>query len=210
MEERQIWERLPDEPLLWFQRFERFRLMTPTRSISRVFCEERDKKKQEKTRTNAGPEWYRAAEQWRWNERAAAWDAVQTKHLEQTIESEKARVLLEGYALMHRRVARLNAEVEQLLAYAQDEKRVWNPDVKAVGFERVDLVQFNDALFREIRAHFDDIAKELGHRVKKQEVEHSWADTLDAEYDSLLSDLGGLPDAGQKQAADKASETTSS
>ncbi len=36
--------------------------------------------------------------------------------------------------------------------------------------ERVDLVQFNDALVREIRACLADIASEMGERVKKTEA----------------------------------------
>ncbi len=43
--------------------------------------------------------------------------------------------------------------------------------MKAIGTgefaERVDLVRFNAPIFAEIRAHFDDIAKEKGERVKK-------------------------------------------
>jgi hypothetical protein len=74
---------------------------------------------------------------------------------------------------MHKRVEQLNTLVEGLIAMVGDENKVWVPDVKSVGTgpnaERVDLVQFNDALFREIRSHFADIAAELGERVKKSE-----------------------------------------
>lgn len=171
----EIWERLPDEPLLWFRRFERFRLMTPTRSIAEVFQDEhKTEKNREKPRKKPTGDWYEQAQQWQWIERVTAWDAVQTTHLEQLIESEKTRVLKEGFAVMHRRVAQLNTLSEQLLQYAQDESKVWLPDVKAIGIgeftERVDLVQFNDALFREIRACFADIAAELGERVKRKEI----------------------------------------
>lgn len=172
MSEQQPWEQMEGEPLLWYKRFTRFRLMEPVRSIAAVFHEEKASKNPEKPRRNPDNDWYEAAKQWSWEERASAWDAVQIAHLEQSIASEKARVLLEGYAVMHRRVARLNAEVEQLLTYAQDESKVWMADVKAVGFERVDLVQFNASLFHEIREHFADIAAELGERIKKKEVSY--------------------------------------
>jgi hypothetical protein len=174
MSDAPIWARQPGEPLLWFRRFERFRLMEPTRSIVAVFREEHAEENRGKPRREATGDWYEMAKLWQWNERAAAWDAVQTAHLEQIIESERERVLLEGYAVMHRRVARLNALTEQLLGYVQDEGKVWLPDVKAVGTgefaERVDLIQFNAALFHEIRAHLADIAAEMGERVKKKEV----------------------------------------
>ena len=71
-------------------------------------------------------------------------------------------------------MAQLNEQAEKLIAMIDDPSKVWVPDVKAIGSgplaERVDLVQFNAALFHEIRATFDDIAKELGERVKKAEM----------------------------------------
>ena len=115
---------------------------------------------------------------------------------------------------MHRRVEALKNLSLKLEAYLGDEGKVWLPDVKAIGTgpdaERVDLIQFNDALIREYRATFDDLANELGQRVKKQEIEHSWAETLDSEYDSLIAEMGTLPDAGKEQITIQTSESASS
>jgi hypothetical protein len=51
---------------------------------------------------------------------------------------------------------------------------VWVPDVKSIGggefAERVDIERFNSALLAEYRATLDDIAKEVGGRVKKADV----------------------------------------
>ncbi len=48
----------------------------------------------------------------------------------------------------------------------KDPAKIWLPDVKSIGTgptaERVDLVQFNAPLIRELRACLDDIAAELG------------------------------------------------
>lgn len=89
-------------------------------------------------------------------------------------QAEIKRITTSGYALIHRRVEALNRLAEKLEQYLSEEDKVWLLDVKTVGFgefaERVDLKQFNDALFREYRATFDDISKELGQRVKKQEI----------------------------------------
>lgn len=142
-------------------------------------------------------------------------ERVKREALVAQVEQEAVtRILTEGYALMHRRVEALKNLSLKLEVYLSDEQKVWLPDVKAIGngpdAERVDLIQFNDALIREYRATFDDLAKELGQRVKKQEIEHSWADTLDFEYDSLLAELGGLPDAGKEQATIEAPESTPS
>ena len=83
-------------------------------------------------------------------------------------------MLRSRYALAHKRIEELDRLAQKLIDYAKEEKNIWLLDVKAIGTgpdaERVDLVQFNDALFREIRAHFADIAAELGERVKKKDV----------------------------------------
>lgn len=175
----QPWERLPGESLLWFRRFEQFRLMEPVRKIALVFQQEQRAQDQGEgkeglERTEAPGKWYTQAKKWRWDERAAAFDLHQAKELEELIAAEKAKVISEGYALMHKRIETLNMLAVRLVAMTGDENHVWLPDVKSVGTgpnaTRVDLVQFNAALFHEIREYFADIAEELGDRVKKKEI----------------------------------------
>lgn len=193
-QEQQPWSQLPDESPLWFGRFERYRLMWP-HSIIRVYHEEwRAERKRagqgEAEKGQEGPgidinleqelpkeapsKWRAMARKHRWVERAAAWDATQIAEIEKQITAEKTRTLLTDYALMYRRVAQLNEQAKQLIAMLDDPNKVWVPDVKSIGTgpdaQRVDLVSFNAALFHEIRATFDDIAKELGERVKKAET----------------------------------------
>jgi hypothetical protein len=169
-DEQQIWARQPGEPLTWYRRFERYRLMVPVRSIVAVFREEKGRNE----RDEAPGRWYEEAKKWRWDERVAAWDVYLDGQIEQQIAVERKRVLRSRYALAHKRIEELDRLAQKLIDYAKDEKNIWLLDVKAIGtgpdVERVDLVQFNDALFREIRAHFADIAAELGERVKKKDV----------------------------------------
>jgi hypothetical protein len=192
-EEETPWSQLKDETPLWFGRFERYRLMWP-HSVPEVY---RDEWRAERKKTQQGAEksakergidttlevnlpkeapskWYQMAKRFKWEERASAWDAAQIAEIEKSVTTEKAKVLLTGYAVMYRRVAQLNEQAEQLIAMTKDPDKVWTPDVKSIGSgplaERVDLVQFNAALFHEVRATFDDIAKELGERVKKAET----------------------------------------
>lgn len=169
-----LWDRQEGEPLRWYQRFEKYRLMEPLHSIPKVFQEEQTLKNPEKPRMKPDKDWYAIAKQWRWEERAAAWDASQDDLLEKQIAAEEKNVLREAFALKHRRVKELNRIVEKLIAYVEDEEHIWLPDVKAIGTgpnaRQVDLIRFNAALFSEIRAHFDDIAKEKGERVKKSDV----------------------------------------
>lgn len=193
MNEQQPWEQMPGETALWFGRFERYRLMWP-HSINRVYQEEwraerlhklrGDEKGQKETGIDvtleqelpkeAPGKWREMAQKYQWVDRAASWDAFVTADIEQKVAAEKQHTLLTGYAMMYRRVAQLNDQAEQLIAMLGDPNKVWVPDVKAIGngpnAERVDLVQFNAALFHEIRATFDDIAAELGERVKKKDI----------------------------------------
>lgn len=163
------WEKQEGESALWFRRFERYRLLFPRRSVAAVYHEEHPQNP-DKPRQKPGREWYDAAKQWHWEERAEAWDA----HEFAKEEKIKLRVMRSGYALQHNRILMLQEQLSTLLAYTQEEHRVWVPDVKGVGTgefaERVDLAQFNDALFKEIREYLTDIAEEMGERIKKKDV----------------------------------------
>jgi hypothetical protein len=169
--EQEPWVQQPGESLVWYKRFTRFRLMEPVRSIAAVFQEV----KKGESQSNIPPgSWYEAAKQWRWEERAAAWDASLDKQIEQQIATERKKVLRSRYALMHKRIEKLDEIAQRLIGYLDDENNVWLPDVKAIGTgpnaRQVDLIRFNAPLFSEIRGYLADIAAEKGERVKKSEV----------------------------------------
>lgn len=109
-----------------------------------------------------------------WQSRVKVYDAEQVKAQEEVMAEEKAKVLRTNFALMHKRVEVLDRITEKLLAYTEDEDKVWLPDVKAIGngpgAERVDLIAFNDALFKEVREYLTDIAEETGGRIKKTQT----------------------------------------
>lgn len=173
-EQGKSWERQNGEPLLWYRRFERFRLMEPVRSIASVFQTEETEKNREKPRTKATGDWYEQAKLWRWEDRAATWDNYQDEQIEKQILAEQKKILRARYALKHKRIELLDRKAHQLAELTDDEGSIWIPDVKSVGngptAQRVDLVQFNDAAFRELREYLTDIADEMGERVKKQET----------------------------------------
>jgi len=77
-EKRQPWDRLPNEPSMWFNRFEYYRLLGPDRTFQGTFeiWNERDNKRKNKPNVagHPHPQWYERAEQWQWKERAAEWD----------------------------------------------------------------------------------------------------------------------------------------
>lgn len=173
-EQQRPYDRLPGEPA----RFERFRLMVPVRSIPKVYREEKQNQHAEKrTKTqktqpeNPDSTWYAMARLWRWEERAAAWGAEVDAELEKEIAAERKKVLRSELALQHKRVELLNRKAKQLADITNNENQIWLLDVKSIGTcpdaERVDLVQFNDASFKELREYLTDIADEMGERKKQ-------------------------------------------
>lgn len=125
-----------------------------------------------------------------WAERSSGYD----KGWEERKNAEKEKVFNYSVALDYERVKRLErlatfleAQLyERGVAVEYDDDgnviaetpgqfhNVWLPDVKQIGsgdyVERVDIERFNAALISEYRAVLDDIAKETGGRIRKQEV----------------------------------------
>jgi hypothetical protein len=166
----ELWDRQEGEPLLWFRRYERFRLMEPARSINAVFDEEHPTENDGKSRQKVPGEWYKQAKKWRWEERAAAWDAFLDDCLEKQIFAERKKVLRSRYALQHKRIETLDHIAQKLIDYLEDEKNIWLPDVKAVAGLPVNVIRFNAPLLDKIRDYLADIAAEKGERVKKNDM----------------------------------------
>lgn len=68
-----LWDRLPGENNLWWDRFDRYRLMGPSRSVLACYNDERAT--QGLTQAKYAPSSWRGAEvRYKWRERAEAWD----------------------------------------------------------------------------------------------------------------------------------------
>lgn len=111
-----------------------------------------------------------------WAARAVDYDAG----WESRKNAEREAVL--GYGLAHdyervrklyRLAAMLEAQIYERGLYG-DLHNLWVPDVKSIGSgefaERVDIERFNSALIEQYRKVLEDIAKETGGRVQKQEL----------------------------------------
>src|SRR3990172_303869 len=122
MDERspvQPWDRLDGETNRWWQRFGRFRLLGPDRSILAVFNEWRLAKSREVSRS-APKTWRTAADRWRWRERAEAWDESLRAPAAAAAEAERLRVLSTGYAQQHERVRTLDKLAILLLSELEE------------------------------------------------------------------------------------------
>ncbi len=74
-EQKKPWERREGEPARWYWRFRSYLNLGSKRSINAASEVEREGK----SRTNAGPEWYKAAKRYQWQERADAYDREQSE-----------------------------------------------------------------------------------------------------------------------------------
>lgn len=97
-----LWMQFDNEPTRWYARFEAYRRLGPMRSIERVYADEVDAGVVDGRRP--GQAWYKAAREWRWAERAAAWDAAERDRL----------AAAENYRRFDRREARLG-HIQQML-----------------------------------------------------------------------------------------------
>lgn len=68
----EIWDQQTGEPHKWFQRFTTYRLLGYTRSFEEVYRQERDRLGLKSNRPSIY--WFEIAREWRWKERAEAWD----------------------------------------------------------------------------------------------------------------------------------------
>lgn len=196
-DERKPWEQIEGEPIKWYSRFDKLRLMKPwKRSINAVYVEEQDVKKGEKTRENAPTLWYDIAKQWEWNGRAEAWDKYRITERDKQIAAEEEEILKSEYALKHERIKDLNEIAKLLREEVFDDDKRWVDDIKAVGLEAHYLKQFNDSLVREYRAALDDIAKEKGERAKLTKSELTGKDGAPLEGGTIII----LPDNGRDPA----------
>jgi hypothetical protein len=116
-----------------------------------------------------------------WAERAAEYDQA----WEERKNAQRERVLRAGLALDFRRVIKLTKlakfledQVYELSEPDEDGVQtyhnIWVPDVKSVrdgdNFKLVDFERFNPALVEQYRETLNDIAKEVGGRVQKQDI----------------------------------------
>lgn len=157
-------QRLPGESTKAYAAYQCYRDFGVSRSLEKVY----------QKLAKSIPLLKRWSAQYQWVTRAAEWDAEQERIREEARQVEITKIMSEGYAATHNRIKALNKLAEKQWEDLQERDLVWLPDVKSIGSgefaERVDLIRFNSALSAEFRASLDDIAKEVGARVKKQEI----------------------------------------
>lgn len=135
-----------------------------------------------------------------WQQRAAAYDA----EIEQQKELQAQAAMREYLALDYWRVKQLVDLADFLRDQIYEQgidgtfHNVWVPDVKQIGsgetVERVDIERFNPAIISEFRGVLDDIAKETGGRIKKNEFTGANGSPLIPAPSVYLPEVTPLPD----------------
>lgn len=92
----QAWERQPGEINLWYDRFCRFRLQGPKRSILSVCNAERERVGKG-WRKSIPLSWVRASVEWHWRDRAEAFDQAERERAEAEWEERRAEIREQDY-----------------------------------------------------------------------------------------------------------------
>lgn len=173
MDATQPWARQPKEPALWYTRFQIYLYLGPARSYIAVYRadakSQRSAKEREGARNVPGA-WFTAVKKWKWAQRAEAFDDAERKRRDDLYAARADEILSSGFAQRFARIAELNRLAELLQAELYTEDKRWLPDVKQIGggdfAERVDIVRFNAAVVEQYRETLEDIAIEMGERVR--------------------------------------------
>lgn len=147
-----IYERMPDEPTLWYDRFLVYLRMGPARTMLGAvhLVEEADKGGEKRSSKTPGA-WDNAAKEWNWRVRAESWDDYRRK-----------QVFTDGNAYDVARVEKLNKysqRLEQQIDLMLDSmpKKIRKP-------------WFNHFLYEKYLQSLEALAQETGGRVKKQDI----------------------------------------
>jgi hypothetical protein len=128
--EHKLWDQMPGERSLWYNRFQAYLNLGVTRSVAAAL---RCAGEQARGKAYAGvANWYKQAARWHWRERAHAWDVNQRDLM--ALSERNARI-----ALRSRRVARMEDYLDEICEVldsahmsSADEKlaREWLPQMR--------------------------------------------------------------------------------
>lgn len=140
-DERQIWEQEENEPGLWFERFERYRLLGPRRSLLSVYNTERLAEDEPTAKAIPGA-WNEACRLYDWKNRASTWDAYEQQRRREQYDADRQ----EDHEA---RVMMLKAMRGKLM------QRFQTLEVKEITPEL--LMRGMQMVARELRAEYDDL-----------------------------------------------------
>ena len=172
MNDTPLYDRQPGESSKAFAKYLIYRNIKPDRrsllAAYGLYQEQAEKGRRGAYKSVPGS-WREIADQWNWKARAQAYDAklqaeqeAREQALREFESAEIERILTTGLASTHERV-------QALAEFATEVRKSFNdPDTG-----KVNPKWLTPDKIREWRGLLDDIAKEVGGRVKKDKLEHS-------------------------------------
>jgi hypothetical protein len=124
--------------------------------------------------------------------------------LEEIKESGEADALTIGLALKEERVKALKQLADKMFdELLQDPKKWWLPQVKGIGqgdnFERVDYFEFNKGELESFRGVLDDIAAEVGDRIKRVDATSGGNPLQTASPEQIAQRVASLMELAKKR-----------
>ena len=116
------WDRLGDEPGVWYGRFEFFRLLGPGRSLDaayRAWKEAQPQGTKGCRGARANRHWHTAAKRWQWLARAEAWDAAERETLRAQEAARRFDARQRRLAIIDEQREALDAGLEATCVQAQ-------------------------------------------------------------------------------------------
>jgi hypothetical protein len=117
----EIWEQLPEESNRWYQRFFAFCLMGPGREMNRAYNQERVAAGRPESAEASGG-WRNRAKQFRWLERAQAYDKYLSDKAAAEYEARWAAQIMGGTEVLGRLSVQARASVYDFLRLDQNGK----------------------------------------------------------------------------------------
>lgn len=143
------WERQKGERNLWFDRFTRFRLQGPGRSLLALYNEWRIQKGAKKS-DSVAVSWRRACEQWQWRKRAEAWDESERQKLEEEWADRRAEIRTKEWDKAQELIARAETMlkhpiVERIAEHTTEDGEKQIIVLKPVNWRAADIPRFLEA-----------------------------------------------------------------
>lgn len=139
-DDRKPWDRQIKEPSKWFERFERFRMLGPKRSLRATYNGERADNGDGEKPTVASS-WTKNSKKWRWIERADAWDREQVRLNRKRFEEDRLAARDERRQMIR--------DLHEMIVHQMNKGQPDYRDLK-------DLVQTAATLFKESRLEFGE------------------------------------------------------
>lgn len=146
------WDRQKGERNLWYDRFHRYLMMGPGRSVLAVYNEERERRGLTGAKSIPG-RWNKAIARWEWRARAQAHDQAEREKERVEYEAERKKQREQRRTVLKDYFAIVAKAVQKLQEKSQKKDG-------AVSYKPHELTQAMRMVVQELRAEYDDLPQQ--------------------------------------------------